>query len=269
MNWWGKLIGGVLGTATMGPIGAILGVVVGHLFDQGLDSIDTGDNIAGDTERTQAVFFTATFSIMGCIAKADGKVTPDEIQLANHVMEQMNLLPEQKRAARELFNEGKESDFPFDAVMEQFRLECHQNNNLIQMFLEIQIMTAMADGELHDTEEQLLLAIASQLGFSVFSLQSILGRIQAEQAFHQQRSGKGYRQQGNHQSELNLAYSVLGIEKTASKAEIKKAYRRLISQHHPDKLVSKGLPEEMMEIAKKKSQKITTAYDVIKKDRNL
>ena len=130
-------------------------------------------------------------------------------------------------------------------------------------------MTAMADGELHDTEEQLLLAIASLLGFSVFSLQSILGRIQAEQAFHKQRSGKGRRQPYNHQSELNLAYSVLGIEKTASDAEIKKAYRRLISQNHPDKLVSKGLPEEMMEIAKKKSQKITIAYNVIKKDRDL
>ncbi len=268
MNWWGKIIGGTIGIATMGPIGAVLGAAIGHLFDHGLDTLEQQDVEVGNTERTQAAFFTATFSIMGAMAKADGRVTREEIQLASSVMEQMQLLPEQKQAARELFNEGKQPDFPFHEVLQQFRRECHRRSNLIQMFLEIQIMTAIADGVLHHAEEERLILIAGELGFSRFALNALIGRIQAEQRFHQKHQQAGGKAQPD-PAELHDAYEVLGIDETASDAEVKKAYRRLINQHHPDKLVSKGLPEEMMQIAKQKSQEITTAYNTIKKARSL
>ena len=254
MAWWGTLLGGTLGYMLGGPLGAMLGAALGGNFDRGIKITDQFD--PGAQERVQAAFFSATFSTMGHIAKADGKVTPDEIASAGHIMSQMQLTADQREAARKLFNEGKNHSFPLDDVLLQFRKECHRRRNLLQVFIEIQISMAMADGHLHTNEKELLVHIGNVLGFS------------PQQLEHLFQFAAGASHTPEHQTQtLDDAYAILGVSKTASDDEIKKAYRRLMSQHHPDKLVSKGLPEEMIKIATEKTQEIRKAYDLVKNKR--
>ncbi len=208
----------------------------------------------GRQERVQAAFFTATFSVMGHIAKADGRVTPRD-PTAESLMARMQLDPSQREAAVRLFNEGKKDDFPLQEVLVQFRHECHGRRNLVQMFLEIQIATAMADGRIHGGEKRILLSIGAALGFDRAAIEHLFGFVGAGQAPEREKHS------------LANAYRILGIGRDAGDAEIKKAYRRLMNQHHPDKLIAKGLPEEMIKLATEKTREIREAYELIKASR--
>jgi len=263
MSWFSTVVGGAFGFLLGGPLGAILGASVGHQFGKGLDGIETGERLnPGDQHRVQMAFFTATFSVMGHIAKADGHVSPEEISLANRVMNEMALTSDMRATAINLFQQGKQADFKLDDVLAQFYKECHRRTDLIRMFLEIQLQEAFADGTLADSEERLLLHICSQLRISRFDYERLKIQFQAQQRFQ----GRGsYSQRTPQKTSLQDAYGVLGLRPSASKAEVKKAYRRLMSQNHPDKLVAKGLPEEMMRLAKEKTQKISKAYETIQK----
>jgi len=262
MSWLGKVVGGAFGFLMGGPLGAILGASVGHQFDEGLQGMDNEEGLnPGDQHRVQMAFFTATFSVMGHIAKADGRVTADEINLAKRVMDELALSGDMRKTAINLFEQGKSEDFPLDDVLDQFRRECHRRTHLIGMFLELQIQAAYADGSLDQAEESVLHRICDHLGISRFDYQRIKLQFQAQQRFY------SHSQQHQESNRLEDAYAVLGIDKSATDAEVKKSYRRLMSQHHPDKLVAKGLPEEMMTIAKEKTQKIRKAYEVIKESR--
>jgi DnaJ like chaperone protein len=267
MSWWGKLAGGVFGFMLGGPLGALLGSVLGHNFDKGLAGLEADGATGGQAEqaRIQSAFFTATFSVMGHIAKADGRVSTEEINQARAIMAQMDLPAEMRRAAIDLFNQGKRHDFPLDDVLNQFRRECRRRTTLIQMFLEIQIQAAWADGKLDTAEEQLLLHICQKLGIPEFLFRQLERMIHAQQGG--QYSGSSQRQAASGAPSLKDAYAMLGMSADASDAEIKKAYRRLMSQHHPDKLVAKGLPEEMMKVATRKTHEIRKAYEAIKQAR--
>lgn len=254
MSWWGKLIGGYLGFALGGPIGALLGATLGHNFDKSEQSTAT----IGQKNRSQAAFFTATFSVMGHICKVDGHVTSDEISIARMIMAQMSLSPAQKHAAVALFDEGKKDNFPLADVLAQLKSELGASKNIVRMFVEIQCTAAYADGVLHPMEKDLLEKICRLIHFSEYELNSILAAIQTET--HQQNSS---RNKQSKKIQLRDAYTILNIENSANDQEVKRAYRRLISQHHPDKLVAKGLPEEMMKIATKKTQEIRAAYERI------
>ncbi|CAG7856779.1 Co-chaperone protein DjlA [biofilm metagenome] len=281
MSWFGKFVGDAFGFMLGGPLGAILGASLGHQFDIGMISLGSPDPLRpGDQHRVQMAFFTATFSVMGHIAKSDGRVSPEEISLANRVMDQMFITGEMRTTAINLFQQGKSADFPLDEVLAQFYKECHRRTDLIRMFLEIQIQEALADGSFDSKEEQLLLHICSQLRVSHFEYERLKIRVMAQQRFsrhyqqYQQRTDSRYQyqRQGQHKqrpsrSNLQDAYAVLGLPPSASDEAIKKAYRRLMSQNHPDKLVAKGLPEEMMKLAKEKTQKITKAYETIQQAR--
>ncbi len=266
MSWLGKILGGTFGFFMGGPLGAVLGAALGHQFDKGVQGIDRlgGGFNPGDQQRVQTAFFTATFSVMGHIAKADGHVSPQEIEMAKAVMAKMELPPELRKTAINLFNEGKKSDFPLDAALTQFRKECHRRSTLIQMFIEIQLQAAYADGSFDDAEESLLLHICDQVGFSRYDFQRLKTLVEAQQRFSSSWQNSHPHSQG---PTLSDAYQSLGVKKNASDAEIKKAYRRLMSQHHPDKLVSKGLPEEMMKIATEKTKEIQKAYETIREAR--
>lgn len=260
MAWWGKIIGGGFGFILGGPLGALIGGALGHQFDRGLNGLEQLEHSPlGDQERTQAAFFTACFSVMGHLAKVDGQVSRDEIRMAERVMTHMQLDAGQRKAAIELFTQGKAAAFPLDEVLEQFRRECRRRRNLLQMFLEILITTALADGELHPQEHQALVHIAKQIGFHADHLEQLIQMVLAQQQF----AGQGQHPAGRKDT-LKDAYAVLGVEPNAADDEIKKAYRRLISQHHPDKLVSRGLPEEMIKLASEKTHEIKQAYDTIR-----
>lgn len=262
MSWWGKIIGGTFGFMAGGPLGALLGAALGHQFDGGLKQF--GALPPGETERTQTAFFAASFSVMGHLAKADGHVSRDEIELARQVMSQMQLNEQQRRLAINLFNEGKAADFPLDAVLAQLRQECHRRATLLQMFLEIQLHAAYADGELHPEEKRLLLHIFERLGFSAAEFAHLEALVQGARHF-----GGGRAETTPRPQRLQEAYAILGVAAEAEDAEIKRTYRRLMNQHHPDKLVSRGLPEEMVKLATDKTIEIKAAYEMVKKARGM
>jgi len=252
MAWWGTFIGGTLGFVFGGPLGAIIGAALGGNLDRGIKMGDQFD--VGNQERVQAAFFTTTFSVMGHVAKADGHVSPQEIAAAKNIMAQMQLSAQQRQAAIKFFDHGKTADFPLEDVLHQFKKECHGRRNLIQMFVEIQISTALADGKVDDSEKHVLYTIGKILGFARNQIDHLFNMANAQEA------------STSDSLTLTQAYKILGIKKGSSEAEIKKAYRRLMSQHHPDKLVSKGLPDEMIQLATEKTQEIRKAYDLIKKN---
>ncbi|MBU6954133.1 co-chaperone DjlA [Hahella sp. HN01] len=266
MGWWGKVIGGAFGYALGGPLGGLLGAAIGHSFDVGVQRIELEPPNwgAGDQERVQTAFFTAVFSVMGHVAKADGRVSEVEIQAARHIMAGMQLNPEQEKLAIELFNRGKQPEFDLQAVLLQFRDECHRRANLLQMFLEILLATALADQDLHANEQRILREVAETLGFSRHQFEGLLAMAIARQRYAQEGFHAGAKEKT---PSLSDAYAALGVNENSTDEEIKKAYRRLMSQHHPDKLVSKGLPEEMVKIATEKTQEIRTAYEQIKRAR--
>jgi len=182
-------------------------------------------------------------------------VSEEEIQMAQRVMAQMELSADMKKEAIAQFNRGKEAGFDLDAELGEFKQACQRQKNLIRMFIEVQLQAAFADGELDEAEDQILIHICGRLGIPHFAYEQLKRMLGASQ------------RRGTHQQSRSTpeeAYAILGVSETATDADVKKAYRRLISQHHPDKLVSKGLPDEMMKIAKEKTQEITEAYDTIR-----
>ncbi|ASW79997.1 co-chaperone DjlA [Vibrio anguillarum] len=281
MHIFGKILGAFFGFLFGGPFGAFFGLFLGHQFDKACRlnqaGFKTGSFGSGpsQTER-QDEFFKAAFAVMGHVAKAKGQVTKEEIQLATIMMERMNLHGEQRKAAQDAFREGKESGFPLEEVLERVRLSTGGRFDLLQFFLELQISAAFADGDVHPSERNVLHKIARSLGFSSDQLERRL-RMQ-EAAFRFQQGGnfggqqQGYQQSGQWQQaaqaeRLTDAYDVLGVSEDADAKEIKRAYRKLMNEHHPDKLMAKGLPPEMMNVAKEKSQEIQNAYDLIKKEK--
>ncbi len=254
MSWWGKLIGGTLGLLVGGPLGAMLGAYFGHGFDKRATNVKGPKVLPGDQERVQLAFFAATFSVMGHIAKSDGRVTRDEIDLAMALMDEMQLSPEQRELAQVLFNQGKSPDFDFEGTVTQFREECHRRTTLMRMFLEIQIQAAMADRRMGSQENLLLLRLGAILGFDRGTLEQIIEMVQG--ATHSRAQVEQFSPED--------AYRILGVSPDESTAEIRKAYRRLIGQHHPDKLVAKGLPEEMIRLANEKTGEIRKAWETIR-----
>jgi DnaJ like chaperone protein len=265
LSWWSALLGGTLGFVIGGPIGAILGAALGHVVGSGTDWARlTGGYDAG--ERIQTVFFTTTFSVMGHIAKADGRVSESEIEAARAVMGQMNLNAAQRETAIRMFRQGKRRDFDLQGVLRQFRAECHRRLDLFRVFVEIQLHAALADGRMHAAERHVLETICAELGIS----RAEFARL--EQLASAQHGGwRGAAGGAPRTSRLGLgqSYKVLGLDSGASDAEVKKAYRRLLHQHHPDKLVAKGLPEEMMKMAEEKTRQVIAAYDRIKEARGM
>lgn len=264
-------MGGAFGFLLAGPLGALLGAALGHQFDRGIAMMGRyleSHFQPGAPYRVQTAFFTATFSIMGHVAKADGRVSEAEIEFAQSVMDKMELTGEMRKTAIHLFREGKIPQFPLDEALEQFRMECRRRYSLIRLFIEIQVQAAYADGVLHPAEDRLLLHICRQLRFSRFELQALKSMLEARLRFSEAGHGRRKRQPpGRTELTLREAYAVLGVAPPASDVEIKRAYRRMISQHHPDKLLSKGITEEAMKLATEKSQEIQKAYETICKAR--
>ena len=249
---------------------------MGALFGAWLDNQNQRPRVIygrqGSTRQrqTQTSFFEATFLVMGKLAKADGRVKEEEIQLATALMNEMRLSPEQRKQAIHLFEQGK-NGAPIQDVLARFRATA--GGSLIQMFLEIQLQAAWADGQVTNAETEILHEACHWLGVNSFTFKMLSQRFQAQRAFYSHHAGQGgFHQQGQWQQasrrdELKEAYATLGVDSSVSDRDLKRAWRKLMSEHHPDKLVSKGLPEEMMEVAKRKTQEIQAAYDLIMKHR--
>lgn len=276
-TWWGKLLGAFFGYLVAGPTGAIFGLLVGNFFDRGLANHYANPHWIYLSEKraaVQKIFFQASFLIMGYLAKADGRVTEQELHMARLLMDKMHLHHEQKILAMRLFNEGKNHQFNLDNVLSELQNACKDNHDLLKLFIDIQYQAAQIDG-LTAKKIQVLDLIFSRLGFAPFHQQYRFYEdfgaryTQEEQNTNQKSSSSDSYSSYNRYdykpstSNLDQAYALLEIAPNSSKQEVKRGYRRLLSRNHPDKLIAQGLPQEMIKIANEKTQKIVKAYELI------
>ena len=270
MQYWGKLLGVIVAIwSGAGFWGVVLGLIIGHMIDTARSN-KRSRGFFTDQQTRQTLFFRTTFQVMGHLTKSKGRVTEADIQIASLFMDRLQLHGEARTAAQQAFRDGKADNYPLREKMRQLRSVCFGRFDLIRMFLEIQIQAAFADGSLHPNERQVLYVIAEELGISHAQFDQFLSMMEGGRQFGGGQQG-GYSQGGYQQAQrgptLDDACKVLGVRSSDDAATIKRAYRKLMSEHHPDKLVAKGLPPQMMEMAKQKAQEIQAAYDLIKREK--
>lgn len=257
-HWWGKLIGAIIGLMRGGIVGAIFGAFLGHMVDRFLAGL-SGVN------RVRDAFFGAMFSTLGHINKADGRVTKAEIAAAEELMRRLQLSEEERQRAIRFFQAGKQADFDLEATLREFARHSMMRHELRIMYVELLLEAALADGVLSPAEEAILqrACVVLHIPANVY-----VAMRRAREGGTGPGSGR-YQQVRNQGQSLQQAYAALGVNPDASEQEIKRAYRKLVSQYHPDKLVSQGLPEEMMEISKNRVREINAAYDMIKASKGI
>jgi DnaJ like chaperone protein len=226
---------------------------------------------SGEQYRAQMAFFTALFSVMGHLAKADGRVNEAEIELTRRVMARLQLSEDMRKAAAQLFTEGKRERFDLDHALEQFRAECGDQYPMIRAFVEFQLELALADGLLQVAEERLLLRICERLHYSRFEFHALKAALEAQiRAARAGWRGGGQPNFGRpREPTLEECYATLGVDASADNDEIRRAYRRLLSRHHPDKLAAAGVPEEKVRLANDKTHEIRKAWEAVRKARHL
>jgi DnaJ like chaperone protein len=295
----GKLLGFVFGFLLLKLPGAILGLIAGHMFDKGMSNDFSRSGGFGrffaDNERLQssAIFFHALFACLGHIAKADGAVTQSEINVALKLMDDMQLNENDRREAQQAFREGKDPQFPLAHILKDLKHDLHGQRIILQAFLEMLIEASFADGQLSVSEVEVLDKVAIGLGFGHKDLDRLIRKFEAELRFRQrqdafsqardearsraQEQANAWRDKAQQQytraphysdkQRLTDAYRILNVAPTADEKTLKRAYKKAMNEHHPDKLIAKGLPKQAMELAKVKAQDIQAAYELIKSTR--
>jgi DnaJ like chaperone protein len=263
MIWQGKALGALIGVLAAGPVGALFGTFIGHLFDVQAEGLEggAGEGLRGAAD-VQEAFFRATFLCMGHLAKADGRVSEDEIRAARAMMSEFRLGEREVERAIELFTQGKRADFPLTQTLQELRQLCRNRPDLCRMFVQIQLQTALWGGSLNTASREVLAKVCAAIGVSAYEVVQMEALLRMQQYARQPQPQPAV-------DRVSQAYEVLGVTRQASNGEITKAYRRLMSQNHPDKLVAKGLPESMMKVAQEKTQQIRAAYEILREARGM
>lgn len=261
--WWGKLLGAMVGLYRGGPFGMLLGMVVGHGIDQLLTRALRRQTTAA-TPQVHSQFFEATFQFMGHLAKAKGRVEEEDIAFARSVMARIGLTPAQRERAVALFNQGKAPEFNRVEQLSQLAVWLTPHPSLMLLFLETLVQTAYANGRIDSTERIFLQQVCAALSVNQIQFEYIHRRVLAQRAWQAQQDRPRGQARASDAMSLQAAYDVLGVQASDDDKTIKTAYRRLMSQHHPDKLMAQGLPDSMQKLAKEKVQSIQAAYSTVK-----
>jgi DnaJ like chaperone protein len=255
MGILGALFGGTVGFVLGGPLGMIIGGALGAQAGEGGSTAHPGARQAGRVrmgagQDTQTAFMVALISLAAKVAKADGNVTQAEIRTLDAFLKtNLRMSLQERQMAARVFNEAKDSPLPASEFARQVRGILGPFPDRLRDMVTLLLQIAHADGSLHSAEERLIQQIARDLGLTDRDYQECRALF------------------GGASVSGDSAYEALGVAPDATEAEIKKAYRRIAREYHPDVLQSKGLPEDFMQFAKEKLQKVNEAYDVIKKQR--
>jgi DnaJ like chaperone protein len=268
----GKLIAGLIGLMAFGPAGLLFGLVLGHAFDKGLwRALQLSGPEAVHIMRAQ--FFETTFTLLGFVAKADGRVSEAEVAQTQALFAQLRLNAAQRRSAIEHFKRGATAGFDPAPTVAKFN-DClgprRQAQHTLMAFL---VGIAMADGTFSETERGAIYRLSDLLRLPRREVDQLISMVNAQAQFQQgqyrQSAGGGRSSAGPRIAELDTAYAALGIEKGATDTEVKRRYRKLMSENHPDKLIAEGVPDELLRVATERAQEITAAYEVIQNARGL
>jgi DnaJ like chaperone protein len=272
MQWIGKAVGGLIGLMAGGPVGAAIGVVIGHQFDSGSTpaigrSSSAGNATGGTATQIGERFFRAAFQVMGHVAKADGRVSEQEIQAARRVMSELRLTPDQVQIAIGCFTQGKSAQFGLGAALDGLYSACGGRSDLMRAFVEIQMRAALMGNDLQPAARGLLQNIASRLGLGLIEFAHIEAVLRMRRGDY--GGGHGAGAAVDEESRLAQAYKVLECGPQNTKEELSLAYRRQLSRHHPDKLKANGLPESMIEHAKQRTQQVIEAWELVRERRGI
>jgi DnaJ like chaperone protein len=250
MGWIGKIVGGTLGFAIGGPLGAIAGAAFGHAYDRTQEEIRQDETIRPlPGQEAQLTFFVATFSMLAKLASSDGEITKNEIDTVNlFMLYDLKLDPQSRMVATHIFNTALGSPNRFEDFAAQFYGQFHHQHQILEMMIDILLRVAVADGSLDPQEERLIRVAARMFDFSEASFQTLKAKyVQTSDRY----------------------YAVLGVNRDHPQEKIKQQYRKLVMEYHPDRIISKGLPEEFTQIAQDKFREIQEAYEAIKKERGM
>jgi len=273
---WGKLIGMAAGYILGGFPGAVLGLLAGFLFDRSVSMMRQPRFAKANAEELVSVpqeFITAMFSVMGCVAaaaKANFKSNANSSNgyaALNKVFDWLGLPHDRYKDAITLYKEGQQSGFNLNQVVMLFFTVSRHEPHLLELFLELQLYAVINEGEITATQKHILLSVCELFEMSRADFDRISSIIRAEHQF-QQQAKPGTVTLREASANLEDAFAVLNLSPRASDEEIKKAYRRLTNIHHPDKLFSRGLPEEILKLSEEKTREVRMAYERIRAVRN-
>ncbi len=248
MGWLSGIIGGGIGAMIAGPFGAVIGAALGSSI--GNSGSPSGGHMGiSATQRKQALFFTAAFSMVGKLAKADGRVCENEIAAIQRISrEALGLDAQTQQYAINVFHQAKDSSDSFASYARQFGKLFGQDQQLCSFMMSFLFEVAMADGQLHPSEEQMLEEAKQAFNLPDALYQSLRNRYTGSTV------GR---------LDLKKHFEILGVEPGASKSEIKKAYRLKVAEYHPDKIEGKGLPPEFIKFANDKVAEINASYEAV------
>jgi DnaJ like chaperone protein len=255
----GKILGGCFGFLFAGTNGLFLGILLGYFFDKGLNVQWWLETFSSQLAfHNQQILFDTTFLIMGYIAKRDGRVSENEIQAAQSIMNRMSLNPTQRMLAVSLFNQGKQATFEPYQTLDGLIEASKTHPELVRLFVEIQIQVLLTSGQLSQAKIEALQQICQYLKAPLFNISYF------EQFFQQNQGGKQWAHQSQPTKlELKKAYTLLEINEHVSHEDVKKAYRRMMSKYHPDKAIAKGSSQRSIKQTTEKAQAVKEAYNRI------
>jgi DnaJ like chaperone protein len=271
----GKLVGGILGFMVGRFPGMLIGILIGHFYDQAVDARRTRPR--GTPLEVSERFFTATFEVMGHVAKADGRVSEAEIAAARKLMRELNFDGPQIHIAIGFYTRGKSPDFDLEDSVQKLVTAVGNQPHLLRAFLELQVRAALEGVDMQGAARDVIFRLAELLDISRLELAHMEAVLRLRREQFRQGNGQGQRQGSGTGSQspprsgmqLDAAYQILEVDPKATNADVQKAYRRQLSKHHPDKLKANGLPESMLEHAKQRTQQIIEAYELIKSARGM
>lgn len=262
--YWGKIIGTLAGAATLKPWFVLLGLLVGHQFDRGFAARYRDFESQGKTNaRLPEGFIKPLFQAMGHLAKSDGRVTQDEIRAARGIMHRLSLGPANVRNAMHWFAEGKRADFPLQSVMQQTRKVAVRNPELRLLFMRLVMEVVLSKDRLSQHERALLWVMCKEFDIGRVDLAQLEAMLRAQKGFRQSPEGSA------DAARVQQAYATLGVDTTASNDAVKKAYRRLMSRNHPDKIAADNPGADEIAVAEQRTKDIRAAYEMLKARRSI
>ena len=237
MSIWGSLIGGMIGFSLGGPLGMLLGSVLGGKISRAKASAGFSSQAQG-----QRVFALSLIVLSAKLSKADGRVSREELIA---VKDKLKIPENELDQVGKIFNKAKEESSGYEQYAHQISQFYKGNINVLEEVINILFYIAESDGEVSKSEFEMIENISKIFGLS-------------------KKQFLGIKESRKSSDKLN-PYIVLESSPDDNLEKIRKKYLKLSKEHHPDLLISKGVPEEVINASKEKMRAINLAWNTIQK----